>query len=714
MNEVREAVRRAAEAMPTPIADPERVRRTVQRRKTRRRITAGGVALLVAAAGLALAVGALRDFGPSRSTPATEGPIDPATLSYAWSVQIENATTVSEVLQDADRIYVPTTTGVVVYPKQCSDPCEPAWSLDVVNADADIGLTTSLALGDGLLAVNAGGRLAVAATDCAAETGSCRALWYAGPLPGSSGYFGPVISDGVVKVITNEGNAPDNLQTAVAFELRCRDDGGECEPLWQAELGSGAAHVPGAAVDGVFYQQVGTRMLGFLARCRTDGGPCDPDFVVEATGDPQTQASSLYGPVLRDGTLVIASGDGSVYGYPEHCGTSCRPTWVAPIADYLESFPMVAGDVVVVSHDSRITAVPFSCGESEDRACAPAWRAELDGYWTVEYADEDIVVAARRFQGPARLAVLSADCSGSCQPMWTVEMGELNGVESDGASVFASDGRRVLAYPADCADPCTPAWTTDLEGTAWQFLIDDKDVVVTSQIGSDGIAGGRVTVFAGDPRAPSEESAAETANYEVRNVALDEVTTADDGTPSAIVLYEIAWSGEEWPGYVQCRVDILDAEERRIGGLQFETGSLRPDPPPDAIDVPFSAGVPAAADMSCGEAHRPSASAAYVISNPVVVGTAPDPRLEFDVRWATDEPPLYQACEAELQRTDGTVGSYPFGLSVPPGRSEVLLTPEFAGALVLDVSCHSFWRQADEAAADSADIVSVDPMPATW
>lgn len=85
------------------------------------------------------------------------------------------------------------------------------------------------------------------------------------------------------------------------------------------------------------------------------------------------------------------------------------------------------------------------------------------------------------------------------------------------------------------------------------------------------------------------------ASYEVRNVALGEVITGDDGTPSAIVSYEIAWSGEEWPGYVQCRVDILDAEGNRIGGLEFETGSLRPEPPRDVIDVPFSSGVPAGA-----------------------------------------------------------------------------------------------------------------------
>jgi hypothetical protein len=62
----------------------------------------------------------------------------------------------------------------------------------------------------------------------------------------------------------------------------------------------------------------------------------------------------------------------------------------------------------------------------------------------------------------------------------------------------------------------------------------------------------------------------------------------------------------------------------------------------------------------------------------------------FDVTWATEEPPSYQACEADLRRTDGTIGTYPFGLSVGPGQAVVLLTDEFAGAIPLDLSCHPY------------------------
>lgn len=707
MSEALESIRRVVETIPTPAPDTERVKRTARRRARRRRITAGGVALVIAAAGLAFVVGALRDAGPRPATPATEGPLDPTTLTYAWSVRVEDTSAVGEVLQDADRIYVPTATGAVVYPKACSDPCSHVWSLDFVEPDKQVEHSmTTLALEGDLLAVNAAGRLAVVATDCGDGGTTCQPLWVADALPGTSGYFGPVISDGVVKATTNEGDAPDNRQTAVAFESRCRDDGGECQPLWRAELGSGMAHIPGVAVGGVFYQQVGTRMLGFIARCRTDGAACEPDFVVESTGDPQTQESSLYGPIPHEGTLVLASGDGRVSGYPEHCGTSCQPEWSTPVADYLEN-PMAAGEVVVVAHDGGIVALPLSCRGS----CAPSWEAALDGFW-IEYADANVVVATTRFRESNRIAVLPVTCSDPCQPIWTYEVdGELYGVGSDGMSVFASDGRRVLSFPAACSNPCSPVWSADLVGEAWGFLMDDRNLVVTSRLGPVWM-GIDVTVFAGDPRSPSEEPPVEGAGYEVADVALDEVTTGDDGTPSAIVSYEIMWSGEEWPGYVRCRIDLIDAAGTSIGGLDLETGSLRPNPPLATIDVPFSSGVPATATMSCGEAYRPSASAGYVISNPVVVGSAQDPRLVFDVSWATDEPPLYQACEAELRRTDGTVGSYAFGLSVPTGRSEVLLTPEYAGAIVVDVSCHSFRSRHDEAPL-ADDVTSVDPMPST-
>lgn len=320
-------------------------------------------------------------------------------------------------------------------------------------------------------------------------------------------------------------------------------------------------------------------------------------------------------------------------------------------------------------------------------------------------------MAASHFRGPRGILVLPANCTDPCQPMWTAEIdGELYGVASDGTNVYASDGRQVLAYPIGCSDPCAPVWSTELEGSAWGFLIDDSDLVVTAQTPSNGVLGVGVTVFTGGPSIATEAPDMGSTGYDLRNVALDDVVTERDGTRTALVSYEIAWSGEEWPGYMDCRIDIVDADGTRIATQEFERMSTRPHPPPDVIAVAVSSGDPADAEISCGEAHRPSASAAYVIADPVVVGTAGDARMAFDVAWTTEEPPLYQACQAELQRADGTIGNYPFGLSVPPGRAEILLSAGFAGASVLDVSCHPY-RTPDDVEASTDDVLSVDPMP---
>jgi hypothetical protein len=234
--------------------------------------------------------------------------------------------------------------------------------------------------------------------------------------------------------------------------------------------------------------------------------------------------------------------------------------------------------------------------------------------------------------------------------------------------------------------------------------------MATSQQGPIGTTGLKVTVYSGQPRKASEGQAEGSARYELRNVTLDDVVTERDGVRTALVSYEIAWSSEEWPGYMDCRVDIVDADDTTIATQEFERMSTRPHPPPDVIAVAVPSGDPADARISCGEAHRPTASAAYVITDPVVVGTAGDARMAFDVAWTTEEPPLYQACQAELQRADGTIGNYPFGLSVQPGRAEILLPAGFAGASVLDVSCDPY-RTPDDVEASADDVLSVDPIP---
>jgi hypothetical protein len=74
MSDVGQAISRAVAEIPTPTADPEHVRQTVRRRRARRRITAGGLAILVATAGFALAVYALGPTSLFRTADPGESP----------------------------------------------------------------------------------------------------------------------------------------------------------------------------------------------------------------------------------------------------------------------------------------------------------------------------------------------------------------------------------------------------------------------------------------------------------------------------------------------------------------------------------------------------------------------------------------------------------------------------------------------------------------
>ncbi|HEV8682605.1 MAG TPA: hypothetical protein VGS09_07510 [Actinomycetota bacterium] len=497
MDDVGEVLRRAIAAeMPQP-SGLERVHRTARHRRIRQRIGSGIVAALVALAGLALAIETFDrlDQPERRSGDERLGsqPLDVSILEPAWTAEVSEGSWVSGVLQDSSRILVPTTTGAVAFPKDCEDPCQPLWTLEMPGTSGVFD-DTELVVDDGVVVAVAGGGVAVVESDCRTDGGSCQPLWRAEPPARSNGYLAPVVGDGVVRVLWGMGEMPDHHVRAAAFPTRCRTDGGTCAPTWTAELGVGTAHVPGKALNGVFYQQVGPRMLGFRADCGTGGATCGPDFVIEATRDQSTQAGSLYGPVGRAGELVVSSGDGNLYAYGEHCGTSCSPLWVGPVADYLEGFPVLAGDLVVVSSGNGLTAFPLGCGSGGER-CEPRWTAPLERYSSVGYADERVVVAADHFRR-GTIVVFPTDCSGDCAPLWSAPAnGEVHGVASDGTTVFAAfPGQEIRGYPLDCSDPCAPVWGGQVRGDVWWILLDSEQLVAAGRLG-ELMPGVALTVF---------------------------------------------------------------------------------------------------------------------------------------------------------------------------------------------------------------------------
>jgi hypothetical protein len=455
------------------------------------------VAALVTLVGLAFAIETFGRVAREEQRPGNERlssePLDVSALGPGWAADIPEGSWFFGILQDSSRIFVPTTTGVVAFSKECEDPCRPLWTLDVPGRGSPND-HTELAVGDGVVAAATGGTVVVVESGCRTDGGACEPLWRAQPPEGSNGYRSPLIEDGVVRVVWSAGEMPGHHVAAAAFPARCRTGGGECVPLWTAELGIGTLYAPGAALNGVFYQQVGARMLGFRADCGIGGAACEPDFAIEALGDQSTQAGSLYGPVGRGGELVVSSGDGNLYAYGEHCGSSCSPLWVGPVADYLESFPVLAGNLVVVSAGNGLTAFALGCGSGGEQ-CEPRWTTPLEDYAPVAYADARVVVAADHFREGSIVAI-PTDCSSHCAPLWSAPVnGEVYGVASDGKTVFAAfSGQRIRGYPIDCSDPCTPIWDGQVRGQVWWILLDGERLIAAGRVG-ELMTGLALTVF---------------------------------------------------------------------------------------------------------------------------------------------------------------------------------------------------------------------------
>ena len=492
MDDLHDLLSRATDDVHPTKGGLDRVRTGVRRRQARRRVLAGLVGVVVAVGALWVAV---EGFRPGALPAADEGPVDPvdvSTLRPSWSLEVPGAASVQGIETDADRIYVPTTTGVVAYPKGCSaDPCSPLWHVEIVDEPSRF---TELAVGAGVVAAALEGRLVVIDAECRTDGGSCQPLWQIDGDEASNGYRSPVIAEQVVMANNTYGEVPEHRVRVEGFAVRCRDDGNACQPLWRADFGVGPVYVPGTVVSGVFYQQVGTRKLGVEIDCSAAGETCEPNFVVEIEGDPSTQESVLYGPVPGPNELVFVEGRGSVVAYPEACGVGCRPLWIGRTDDHLETDPVVARDLVVVSYGGGLLAYPLGCGIG-GHVCAAAWDAELDGYAGIEYADDRFVVAVDRAQNTG-ISIFPTQCASPCEPVWSLDRpGPVYGVTSDGEHLFVAFGTELAAYPLACGDPCEPVWRSPVPDETWWILLDGSHIVTASRTNAELGSGLALRIF---------------------------------------------------------------------------------------------------------------------------------------------------------------------------------------------------------------------------
>lgn len=216
-------------------------------------------------------------------------------------------------------------------------------------------------------------------------------------------------------------------------------------------------------------------LFAFDSRCRDDGGTCQPLWVVHG---------SFGDPVAADGVVYVV-GDGLLQAFPEDCGTSgatCRPLWVGRVGTGFTTTPVVANGVVYVGSElghperGRLSAFSTTCTPRElphagiGRLCDPLWTTDLLGLGgpVPILTDGKLAVGG----GTDGLSVFTTDCGlrgGVCHPLWTSEGRPVvrSIVVSGGVVYLAERGQnsawhKIDAYDLDCradSDECEPSWS---------------------------------------------------------------------------------------------------------------------------------------------------------------------------------------------------------------------------------------------------------------
>src|SRR4051812_27531231 len=118
MSDTHDLVDRALDGIAPSRVEARDVRRRLARRKMRSRVATAAVAVVVAIVGIGWAVFALSGVGTSRrAAPDGAAALDVTSLTRAWSVNIPDALTPNDVLQDGDHLYLRDNQEVVAFPK---------------------------------------------------------------------------------------------------------------------------------------------------------------------------------------------------------------------------------------------------------------------------------------------------------------------------------------------------------------------------------------------------------------------------------------------------------------------------------------------------------------------------------------------------------------------------------------------------------------------
>lgn len=412
----------------------ERLVRRRGRRQRNRRITAGVVALIVAAAGM-------------------------------WGV-------IRVVETSVDR-RLPASP---IIDERTVDRLEPAWRAPT---DAIAGSTP----------VIAGGQVLVGSTDghLNAFDAFTGVLLWRGRTNGEL-RSGPAVAEGEAYAHATDG-------MLYAFALDCASNGAECDPDWVGRTGGSTGSPPTAAEGMIYVDDGGGRTFAFRSHCGTGGARCEPEWVGQvptvsgnqiavapvvaggrvwdtSAGSPAffevgcASGGAACEPLLHDfgvastspvagGGMVFVGAPGYVYGFPESClPAECGAEWRAlagedpPAPGIGEGLVFVAG-----APEGGLAAVPISC-DLMGRPCAPSWTGTLGG----EAVSSPVVAGGLVFVpvAPDRLLAFPADCrsdGGPCGALAAIPIGAAEGSLSVWAHrvVYVAGDGALTAYTVDAA-----------------------------------------------------------------------------------------------------------------------------------------------------------------------------------------------------------------------------------------------------------------------
>lgn len=366
------------------------------------------------------------------------------------------------------------------------------------------GSPSTPAIADGMVYVTAD-RLYAFRLSCTTADGDCLPNWTAdiGTTPAER----PVVADGVVLVTSISG--------LFAFDPAC--PGPTCEPIWTAPSpgGKGLSNlnshdptpypqfsVPAVANDTV-YAAGGDGLYAFPLRCREDGGECSPLWIGRGLGSFQSPAIGAQPPAIGVGVIYVPTSAG-LDVYP----MTCPARRCDPLRQYGRN--RVGSDPVITTVGADVYFGNARVAEPQARSRKATWVGVIDRpnskYMGIADAPYSLVGHAAVADGLAymagsRIYAFPVDCRTSgrrCRPMWVgprqfddeIQQYRLwsDPVVTNGLVFSSTD--RPYAFKGDCATngaQCQPLWVGPA-GFASQPAVSDTAVAVT-------YVDGRVVVF---------------------------------------------------------------------------------------------------------------------------------------------------------------------------------------------------------------------------